>query len=101
MSSQAFRFLSLAESIMPIRVSRIGLHADEGQDAALQALQPVRAEIPAIEQGRHPHRHDDAGGAALEQRLQPLSSVRWAKPGRNTCSKKPLSKAGIIPSHSG
>jgi hypothetical protein len=74
-----------APTLIRIKGSRVGARVrqrlpdwpdtDEGKDAALQALQPVRPEVPAVDQRRHAHRHDGAGGAALEQRL-PSATVR-------------------------
>lgn len=45
------------------------------EDAALQALEPVRAKIPAIEKRGHTHRHHDPRGLSFEQSLPHLAAL--------------------------
>ena len=57
--------------------------ADEAQDVALERADRVRAEVPAVEQRRHSHRHDDArrASAAATSRRPSRGGSPTAKPG--------------------
>ena len=57
------------ESTEPISVSCDRRDADEAQDVALQRLDAVGAEIPAVDQRRHAHRDHQARRAAVEPLL--------------------------------
>jgi len=59
--------------------------ADEAEDVALQRLDAVRAEVVAVHQRRHAHRHHQARRAPLQQlgleRVLGVAREREARPG--------------------
>ena len=69
-----------------------GPDADKARDAALEALEAVRAKVPAVNEGRHAHRDHDARRAALEQAaLTPVAGLE-GKAGPNGLLEKALEK---------
>ena len=94
------RALCLIGKAEPIETFANGLYAGEAQYAALQSAYAIRAEIPAISQ--YGHAHDDAcRSAGKKPSWEPLRLVFHSEAGTETCSRKPLNNAGIVPCHRG
>ena len=73
------------------------------RNVPFQRLGAVRAKVPAVDEGRHAHRHHDPCGTAARSFPpgRPPTAAPTAKPGLATCSKNAFSNAGMSPSQSG